>query len=232
MVGFLMLVIENGLVLTGRNLSPEKLNLVIEEGIIQKITSNKVSSDNKIDASGCIVLPSFINAHTHIGDAVAMDAGDGKLIDEIVKPPNGLKHRILDETPPQDLIQSMKRAMWEMLDTGTTTFVDYREGALKGVKLLDKASKGIPITKIVLGRDPVMFDSEADENEIRSKVKNLLKHCDGIAPSGFGEITDETARIITQECENQAKIASIHVAEHEKVQIDSINQTKKSEVIE
>lgn len=225
-----MLVIENGLVLTGSNLNPQKLNLVIEEGIIQEITSKKISSDNKIDATGCIISPSFINGHTHIGDAVAMDVGDGKSIDEIVKPPNGLKHKILDETAPEDLIQYMKNAMWEMLDTGTTTFVDYREGGLEGIKLLDEASKGIPINKIVLGRDPVIFDPEADDNEIQKKVKNLLKHCDGIAPSGFGEITDETAQIITQECEKQGKIASIHVAEHEKVQIDSINQTGKSEV--
>jgi cytosine/adenosine deaminase-related metal-dependent hydrolase len=225
-----MLVIENGLVLTGRNLKPEKFNLIIDDGIIQEITSKKVSSDNRVDANGCIVLPSFINGHTHIGDAVAMDVGDGKSIDEIVKPPHGLKHRILDETSPEDLMQSMKNAMWEMLETGTTTFVDYREGGLDGIKLLKKASNGIPITKIVLGRDPIIFDPEADENEIRAKVKNLLKHCDGIAPSGFGEITDETASIIAQECEKQGKIASIHVAEHEKVQIDSINRTGKTEV--
>lgn len=225
-----MLVIENGLILTGSNLNPQKLNMVIEEGIIQEITSEKVSSDNKIDANGCIVLPSFINGHTHIGDAVAMDVGDGKSIDEIVKPPNGLKHRILDETSPEDLIHSMKNAMWEMLETGTTTFVDYREGGLPGIKLLEKASKGIPITKIVLGRDPIIFDPEADENEIRARVNNLLKHCDGIAPSGFGEITDQTATIIAKECEKKGKIASIHVAEHEKVQIDSINRTGKTEV--
>ena len=133
-----MLVIENGLVLTGRNLNPEKFNLVIDDGIIQEITSKKVSSDNRIDANGCIVLPSFINGHTHIGDAVAMDVGDGKSIDEIVKPPHGLKHRILDETSPEDLIQSMKNAMWEMLDTGTTTFVDYREGGLPRDKTFGK----------------------------------------------------------------------------------------------
>lgn len=225
-----MLVIENGLVLTGSNLNPQKLNMVIEEGIIQEITSKKVSSDNKIDARDCIVSPSFINGHTHIGDSVAMDVGDGKSIDEIVKPPNGLKHKILDETSPKELIDSMKNAMWEMIDTGTTTFVDYREGGLDGIKLLEKASKGIPITKIVLGRDPVIFDPEADENEIRTKVKNLLKNCDGIAPSGFGEITDETASIIAHECEKQGKIASIHVAEHKKVQNDSINQTGSTEV--
>ncbi|PKL67580.1 MAG: hypothetical protein CVV28_04695 [Methanobacteriales archaeon HGW-Methanobacteriales-1] len=225
-----MLVIENGLVLTGRDLNPEKVNIAIEDGVIQEITSDKISSPDKIDASGCIVLPSFINAHTHIGDAVAMDAGDGKSIDDIVKPPYGIKHQILESSSSPDLIQSMKNAMWEMLDTGTTTFIDYREGGIGGIKLLEKASEDIPINKIVLGRDSIIFDSEANEIEVRSKLKKLLKHCDGIAPSGFGEITDETAKIIVEECEKQGKIASIHVAEHEKVQKDSIERTGKSEV--
>ncbi|MDP3034676.1 MAG: amidohydrolase family protein [Methanobacteriaceae archaeon] len=225
-----MLVIENGLVLTGRELNPEKVNIAIEDGVIQEITPEKISSSDKIDASGCIVLPSFINAHTHIGDAVAMDEGDGKSIDDIVKPPNGIKHQILESSSSQNLIQSMKNAMWEMLDTGTTTFIDYREGGIDGIKLLEKASEDIPINKIVLGRDPVIFDSEASDSEVRSKLKKILKHCDGIAPSGFGEITDETAKIIVEECEKQGKIASIHVAEHEKVQKDSIVCTGKSEV--
>ncbi len=225
-----MLVIENGLVLTGRDLNPEKVNIAIEDGVIQEITPEKISSSDKIDANGCIVLPSFTNAHTHIGDAVAMDEGDGKSIDEIVKPPHGIKHQILESSSSKDLIQSMKDAMWEMLDTGTTTFIDYREGGIDGIKLLEKASEDIPITKIVLGRDPVIFDSEASESEVRSKLKKLLKYCDGIAPSGFGEITDETAKIIVEECEKQGKIASIHVAEHEKVQKDSIARTGKSEV--
>ena len=225
-----MLVIENGMVLTGRDLKPEKVNLIIEDDHIHEITKKKVLSKNKIDARGSIVLPSLINSHTHIGDSVAMDVGDGKTIDEIVKPPNGLKHQILSETSSSDLIESMKISMWEMLDTGTTTFIDYREGGVEGVKLLQNASKDIPINKIVLGRDPIMFNPEAEEKETRSAVKNLLKYCDGIAPSGFGEITDQTARIITEECVKKEKIASIHVAEHEKVQKESLNKTGKSEV--
>ena len=225
-----MLVIENGLVLSGRDLNPEKVNIAIEDGLIQEITPEKIQCSDKIDASGCIVLPSFINAHTHIGDAVAMDVGDGRSIDDIVRPPNGLKHQILESSSSKDLIQSMKTAMWEMLDTGTTTFIDYREGGIDGIKLLEKASEDIPINKIVLGRDPIIFDSDASENELRSKLKKLLKHCDGIAPSGFGEISDQTAKIIVEECEKQGKIASIHVAEHEKVQKDSIACTGKSEV--
>ncbi|MBU4536332.1 MAG: amidohydrolase family protein [Euryarchaeota archaeon] len=225
-----MLVIENGLVLWGKNLDPQKVNLIIEDGIIKEKTTKKVHSSHKIDATGCIVSPSLVNAHVHIGDAVAMDVGDGKSIAEIVKPPHGLKHQILSNSSSEDLIQAMTKAMDEMLRTGTTTFVDYREGGLAGIKLLQEAGKDIPINKIILGRDDIFFDNKASLTKVKKAARTLLKHCDGLAPSGFGEIRDEVAAIIAHECKKQGKISSIHVAEYKDVQDNSVKETGKSEV--
>lgn len=225
-----MLVIENGLVLWGENLDPQKANLIIEDGIIIEKTTRNVHSSHKIDATGCIVSPALVNAHVHIGDAVAMDVGDGKSIAEIVKPPHGLKHQILSNSSSDDLIQAMKKAMMEMLSTGTSTFVDYREGGLAGIKLLQEAGKDIPIHKIILGRDDIFFDNEASLTKVKKVARNLLKYCDGLAPSGFGEIREEVASIIAQECKKQGKISSIHVAEYEDVQDNSVKETGKSEV--
>ncbi len=225
-----MLVIENGLVLWGRNLNPEKINLVIEDGIIQYKTTQKIPSQDKIDAQGCIVAPSLINSHVHIGDSVAMDVGDGKSIADIVKPPHGLKHQILSNSSQDDLITAMQRSMKDMLYTGTSTFVDYREGGIEGIKSLQKAGEEIPITKIILGRDDIFFEKEPSLSKVKKTARKLLKHCDGLAPSGLGEISDEVAFIITEECRKQGKIASIHVAEYEQVQKNSWEATGKSEV--
>ena len=225
-----MITIENGTIIYGEDMQALKANIVIEDDKIIEITKNKVSHGKKIDARGCIVAPAFINSHVHIGDSIARDVGDGKSIAEIVKPPNGLKHRLLAESNPDEVINSMRRSMKDMLASGTTTFVDFREGGLEGINLVEEASKDIPIRKIVLGRDNSFFDPDVKKGEIKSTTKNLLKSCDGIGLSGFGEIRDEVVELITKICRKHGKISAIHVAEYEKLQNDSTQTTGKSEV--
>lgn len=227
---FHMITIENGTVIYGEDMQALKANIVIEEDKIVEITKNKVNKGKKIDARGCIVAPAFINSHLHIGDSIARDVGDGKRIDEIVKPPNGLKHRILEKSNPDEIVNSMRQSMGDMLASGTTTFVDFREGGIEGIKLLEEASKDIPIRKIVLGRDNSFFDPDVEKGEIKSVTKKLLKSCDGIGLSGFGEMRDEIVGLIAKICHKHGKISAIHTAEYEKLQKDSIKATGKSEV--
>lgn len=207
-----------------------KANVVIEDDKITEITEDKVRGGKKIDAKGCIVAPAFINSHVHIGDSIACDVGDGKTIAEIVKPPNGLKHMILEESKPDEIINSMRQSMKDMLASGTATFVDFREGGIEGINLLEEASKDIPIRKIVLGRDNSFLDPEVEKSEIKSTTKKLLKSCDGVGLSGFGEIRDEMVALIVEICRKQGKISAIHAAEYEKLQEDSVVLTGKSEV--
>ena len=68
------------------------------------------------------------------------------------------------------------------------------------------------------------------KSEIKKVTKELLEKCDGIGLSGFGEIKDDTAQIITTICKKEGKISAIHTAEHEKVQKESLELTGKSEV--
>ncbi|MDI9623695.1 MAG: amidohydrolase family protein [Methanothermobacter sp.] len=225
-----MLVIENGIVLGGMNLNPMRVNIAIEDGRIAEITKEKIPSDHRIDAKGCIVAPGFINAHVHTADSILKDLGDGKSLDEIVKPPMGLKHRILENTKDKDIIEASRASIMEMISAGTTTFIDYREGGIKGIKLLKKALKDLPINSIILGRDPIFLEEDPNTTKLKNRIKKLLKFADGIGPSGFGEITDETAHKIVEECEKWDKIASIHVAESIEAQKLSIEKTGKSEV--
>ena len=224
-----MITIANGTVLYGEDLVAKKSNILIDDGKILEI-SDTVKEGEIIDATDCIVCPSFLNAHTHIGDSIIKDMGDGKSIEEIVKPPNGLKHIALQESSKEDLIDSMKNTMQDMFETGTTHFIDYREGGVSGVKLLKKASKDLPITPIILGRDDIFYEENPDLAKVKIAIRNLLKVCDGIAPSGFGEISNEVAMLIVSECEKKNKISSIHVGEYESLQIDSLNKTGKTEI--
>lgn len=224
-----MFTIANGIILKGENLVPTRENIVIDDGKI--IEMAKDSKEGKIiDVDGAIVCPSFINGHIHIGDSIIKDEGYGLTLSEMVKPPNGVKHLALANASDDELIEAMKMSMWEMFESGTTHFIDYREGGYKGVKLLKEASKDIPIKPIILGRDDSFYGDDPDLSKVKIAIRKLLKLADGIAPSGFGEITDEVAILITQECEKAGKISSIHVAESESNQIESLNEFNKTEI--
>ncbi|WP_414469604.1 amidohydrolase family protein [Methanobacterium sp. ACI-7] len=225
-----MIIIENATVLQGEEMNALRANIFIEDNEIVEISKNKLSSGKKIDARGCIAAPAFINSHVHMGDSIAKDVGDGKPIDEIVKPPNGLKHKILANSKPSEIIWTMRESMKDMIASGTSTFVDFREGGFEGIELIEEASKDIPIRKIVLGRHEIFHDENAKKADIKKVTRNLLQHCDGIGLSGFGEIRDEIALLITNICKKQGKISSIHAAEYEEVQKNSIKATGKSEV--
>ena len=224
-----MFTIANGIILKGLDLTLKKENIVVDDGKIVEI--GKDSREGKIiDVDGAVVCPSFINAHMHIGDSIIKDEGYSLSLSEMVKPPNGVKHKALDNVDDEVLMSAMMDTMWEMVQNGITHFIDYREGGIDGVKLLKKASAEIPIKPIILGRDDSFYGVDPDLKKVKKAVRKLLRIADGIAPSGFGEVTDDVARIIVDECNNQDKISSIHVAESESNQLESFDKFDKTEI--
>ena len=224
-----MFTIANGIILKGQDLTLKKENIVVDEGRIIEIA--KESKEGKIiDVDGAVVCPSFINGHMHIGDSIIKDEGYSLSLSEMVKPPNGVKHKALANACDDEIISAMKETMWEMVESGTTHFIDYREGGIKGVKLLKKASRDIPIKPIILGRDDSFYGDDPDLKKVRIAIRKLLKIADGIAPSGFGEITDEVANLIVEECNRCGKISSIHVGESEDNQLESLDKFNKTEI--
>ena len=224
-----MFTIANGIILKGQDLLPVRENIVVEDGRIIEI-SKDANEGKIIDVGGSVVCPSFINGHVHIGDSIIKDEGYGLTLSEMVKPPNGVKHVALSKASDDELIGAMKDPMWDMVYSGTTHFIDYREGGIEGVKLLREASKDIPIKPIILGRDDSFYGDDPDLGKVKTAIRKLLKVADGIAPSGFGEITSEVADLIVEECNRQDKISSIHVGESESNQIESLNTYGVSEI--
>lgn len=224
-----MFTIANATILKGQDLIPSKENIAVVDGKIIEI-SKDAKEGKIIDAEGAVVCPSFINGHVHIGDSIIKDEGYGLSLSEMVKPPDGVKHKALANADDDELIDAMADSMWDMVNSGTTHFIDYREGGIKGVKLLRQASKDIPIKPIILGRDDSFYGDDPDLSKVKAAIRKLLKVADGIAPSGFGEITEEVANLIVKECTKQGKISSIHVAESESNQIESLEKSGKTEI--
>lgn len=224
-----MFTVSNGIILKGQDLVPVRENIVVDDGKIIEI-SKEAKEGKIIDVDGAIVCPSFINGHTHIGDSIIKDEGYGLSLSEMVRPPNGVKHVALSNAEDDELIEAMKQSMQDMINSGTTHFIDYREGGIKGVKLLKKASQDLPISPIILGRDDSFYGEDPDLTKVKAAIRKLLKVADGIAPSGFGEITVDVANLITEECDKCGKISSIHVAESESNQLESLNNNNVTEV--
>lgn len=224
-----MLTIKDGIVLKGQDLTPVRENIVIDDGKIIEMAKD-VCEGKIIDATDSIVCPTFLNGHTHIGDSIIKDEGYGLSLGEMVKPPNGVKHKALANAEDGEIIDAMKKSMWDMFESGTTHFIDYREGGIKGVELLRKASKNLPVTPVILGRDDSFYGQNPDLRKVKIAIRKLLKFADGIALSGFGEISDEVASLITSECRKAGKISSIHVAESMHLQDDSLRDFNKTEI--
>ncbi|NVO66182.1 amidohydrolase family protein [Methanofollis tationis] len=135
-----------GSVLAGDDFEPIRAAVIVEDGVITAIEEDSSAPDRWI-------CPAFFNAHTHLGDTVAMDCATGGDLEALVTPPHGLKHRILAATPRPRLIEGMRSSIGGMQATGTAGFADFREGGADGVTALREAVQGEPILPLIFGRE-------------------------------------------------------------------------------
>ncbi|QSZ66519.1 amidohydrolase [Methanofollis aquaemaris] len=133
-------------ILIGEALESVTGTIVVTDGVVTGIEEGPVSTDRWI-------CPALFNAHTHLGDTVAMDCATCGNLSDLVKPPHGLKHRILRATPRDRLVAGMQASLDVMAATGTVGFADFREGGPEGVLALREALKGSPLHSLILGRD-------------------------------------------------------------------------------
>jgi len=136
----------SGQAFIGGDLELRTVEIVIENGIITAVDEVK-------RAPSLWICPAFFNAHTHLGDTIAMDCGKRGDLGSLVTPPYGLKHRLLAAAPHQDLVRGMHMSMKGMIDGGTAGCADFREGGAPGVSALREAAGGLSFRAIIFGRD-------------------------------------------------------------------------------
>ncbi|WP_336037762.1 amidohydrolase family protein [Halobacterium yunchengense] len=145
----------SGTVLWGEDYEPVEGTLVVEDGEVVRLDEELTDSDD-------VVLPAFVNAHTHLGDSIAKEAGRGLTLEELVAPPDGLKHRLLAEASREDLVEGMRRSLRFMEATGTAMTLEFREGGVPGVHALREAATDVDVEPFVFGRDSVDVLDVAD----------------------------------------------------------------------
>lgn len=260
-------IITNADILYGKDLKLiRKSSLVINNNgkIIEIFTNNKKTFLREqgrhtkiIDAEDYIIIPGLINSHTHIGDAIGKDISSSSDLQSRIHPKQSIKRTILEKTSKYQLEQMMRNAVISMMNKGITTFVDFREGGIDGIEILNKSTNKIPIKKIILGRinNDKLFDDKYQDN-IHKKEKEelfregleILNSCNGFGISGANETTDNMLinyKQIVSKYRNSYKINSnknnnknknknpiiaIHASESPQTVKESLDKTGKSEI--
>ena len=185
-----------------------------EEDVVVEVRSGRA---RRSLAEG-LIIPGLWNAHTHLGDAIVTQELKGT-IEELVAPPHGLKHRVLAKAKDAAVISAMRRAMATMVRTGTTGFSDFREGGLKGLKLLYAAEAALPVRGIALGRPAGL---SYDQREVAA----ILRASDGIAVSSYIDWPRDAIEKLAADVRRAKKIFAIHCSERVREEIDVVLDLK------
>ena len=230
------MLIKNASVLLGKELDfVSTTNLKIQNQRFTRIQPNigPSAKEDVIDCEGLLVIPGFVNCHTHIGDSIGKDISLNSSVDKKIHPVFGAKSKILKNTDKKILGAFMENSCNSMLQKGITTFVDFREGGLDGVLLLKSILQRSPIRSIILGR----LEFYQDSNEIRKNIpfpksksfelQELLKKCDGIGISGANEHSNSVLNYYS----GTPKLRAIHSSETKQSVETCKKVTGKSETI-
>jgi len=152
---FVSFSIRVGLALVGSELSVVRdVCVSVRDGVIESIEGYGSCSESSLGGPSLALLPQPGNAHVHSADHAFPEYGLGMGLRELVAPPAGLKHRLLEATPPEELVVAigeLYRLAWRF---GLGLLMDFREGGGAGCKLAVKARGLVPdgLRVVILGR--------------------------------------------------------------------------------
>jgi len=230
------MLIRNASVLLGKELQYiENTNIKIQNQRFKRIQQNIGASSNEevVDCRGLLIIPGFVNCHTHIGDSIGKDITLNSSVDNRIHPVFGAKTKILNGTNKDTLEAFMTHSCISMIQKGITTFVDFREGGLDGILILKNVLRNLPIRSVILGRiDYYQNHNEIKKNSLLPKSKfqeleDLLKKCDGLGISG----ANENSTAVLQQYSKTPKMRAIHSSETRQSVSTSKKITGKSETI-
>ncbi len=152
-------------------------SLLVQSGRIVMPGETIAEDVQRVDMSGKLLCPMFIDAHTHVADTGAKELGVGLPLEQVINPPDGLKHRFLQSVQgTQEHIAMMRSGLGEMLANGIIAAGDFREQGLEGVRALRQAAQGLPIQVLALGR----MAEAAGPLEIEREAHAILAEADGL----------------------------------------------------
>jgi len=179
----------------------------IEGGIVTEIEEG--DPRERPLASGMIVPP-MVNSHTHCADA-GLKVPPSMTIEELVAPPNGLKHIYLKGIEESSLENSIRGYADASRANGIGKFADFREGGESGCRILREAAP----EAVILGR-PVSAEYDPCE------VSRILDAADGIGLPSISDMDHGYIEKVADQTRESGKIFAIHASERVREDIDLI----------
>ena len=105
------MLIKNASILLGKELDfISNINLKIQNHRFKRIQTNIRASakEETVDCEGLLIIPGFVNCHTHIGDSIGKDVTLNSSVDKRIHPVFGAKSKILKKTDKEILNSFMK----------------------------------------------------------------------------------------------------------------------------
>ncbi len=205
------------LLLSGDILYPEGLRegwIYIKEGAIHTVSEGeKPELDGDCRHVEGIIIPGFIDLHTHMGDHLARGAVPPTLEEAVF--PGGYKDRKLEQATYEEIVGSISNSIME-LRPGVTEALDFREGGKEGMNALREASMKYDMHVIGLGRAARGED-----------VSEILELSDGL---GIPSVTDDLDDI-RDLARKDGKIFAVHASEAFRDDIDLITDLEPDLVI-
>ena len=175
-----------------------------QEGHISNLEFNDAPTEIQLikNKGTNLLIPGLINSHVHIGDSFAKEMGFNRYLDEIVSPPNGLKHQLLNDISDDIKIEGVKKAAIEMISNGITYFMDFRERGLEGIDLLNNALKSFALKYQIFGR----FNHS-------NEIETIFKSADGIGLASYKQLPIHIKNILKENKNRFGKKINCHCAE-------------------
>ena len=194
----------SGTIVYGEEFEEREGYMVIEQGKIKEIGADK--SESAVDG---IIIPSFVNAHTHIGDSVAKEP-DFMPLEKLVGP-GGFKHTILAETAYEVLVSAMRDTIEDLFASGTQLFADFREGGVLGARALKEAFRSSEVeTKVREKLSMKLFGRPASGAGDSNGLFDLV---DGIGMSSAADHPQEDLKRLAEEAKRKGKLFALHAGE-------------------
>jgi cytosine/adenosine deaminase-related metal-dependent hydrolase len=229
-------------ILAGDDLSLIKRGYVsVADGVITAVGEGHPANGAKsIDLAGRLLVPGFINGHTHLGDSICKERGYGLPSGtNLLWAPCGLRFKWMAEHTREARIAAMRRAIEGMIATGTVAFADFRENGVGGVTELREACAGSPITGLIYARfggEPAQTAEELAGNTARLSADRLreLDEClavaDGFSPVWANELTDPALAQVTARVRASGKRLATHAIETPLYRELSVKRTGRGDV--